>query len=167
VGFSRDDYEDIFSDFDTRPFAERMLSDDFLYELKRASLDKDEVGLNPVLLVPKQKRFAGQEPLIKDRLRDHFKRHRRRIEEKIRRERKTGVKMIALGIFFMFVATYILSHTEKNLDHFPGPAPGTCGLVHLLGRVGPDPFQVQGSDPRPRLFQENDGGEDHLRVGIG
>ena len=115
VSLSLDDYEDLFSDFDPRPFSERMLSDDFLHELKRASLDKDEEGLALVLLLPKEKRNAGQEHIIKERLKEHFKRHRRRLEEKVRGERKTGLFMVALGIVFMFTATYSLLSAGRGL----------------------------------------------------
>jgi hypothetical protein len=115
ISLSLDDYEDIFSDFDPRPFSERMLSDDFLHELKRAAIDKEESGLSLVFLLPKEKRNAGQEPLIKERLRDHFRRHRRRLEERYRQERKTGFKMVALGVVFMFIATYFLSVPGKSL----------------------------------------------------
>jgi hypothetical protein len=115
ISLSLDDYEDIFSDFDPRPFSERAISDDFLYELKRACLGREENGLGVVFLVPKEKRFAGQEARIKDRLRSHFKRHRQRLEERIIHERNTGFKMTALGVVFMFLATYILTYTNKNL----------------------------------------------------
>jgi hypothetical protein len=114
VSFSLDDYADLFSDFDPRPYSERMLSEDFLYELKRASVDKEEAGLALIFLLPKEKRNAGHEHTIKERLRGHFKRHLRRMEEKIKGERKTGFRMVVLGIVFMFLATYFLFYTEKN-----------------------------------------------------
>ena len=115
VSLALDDYEDLFSDFDPRAFSERMLSDDFLHELKRASLDKEAEGLALVLMLPKEKRSAGLEHVIKERLREHFKRHRRRLEEKARRERKTGLLMVALGILFMFTATYSLFFAGRGL----------------------------------------------------
>ncbi len=115
ISLSLDDYEDIFSDFDPRPFSERMLSDDFLHELKRASIDKEESGLGLVFLLPKEKRNPSQEPLIKDRLRDHFKRGRRRLQERAAKERRTGIQMVVLGVVFMFLATYVLSNGPKNL----------------------------------------------------
>ena len=111
-----DEYDDIFSDFDPRPFSQRALSEDFLHELKRASLPKEEEsGLTLVLLLPKEKRFAGQEQLIKDRLKDHFKRRRKRLQDKLKSERITGFKMTALGVAFMFLATYLLTYTPRNI----------------------------------------------------
>ena len=40
ISLSLDNYDDIFSDFDPRPFSQRALSDDFLIEAKKASRDK-------------------------------------------------------------------------------------------------------------------------------
>jgi hypothetical protein len=115
INLALDEYDDIFSDFDPRPFSQRALSEDFLYELKRASLAKEESGLNVVLMLPKDKRFAGQEHLIRDRLKEHFKRHRRQLQEKLKSQRISGLKMAALGVVFMFIATYLLTYTVKNI----------------------------------------------------
>jgi len=115
IHLALDEYDDIFSDFDARPYPQRALSEDFLHELRRASLSKEESGLDLVLTVPKEKRFAGQEHVIKDRLREHFKRHRRLLQEKLKKERLSGLKLAALGVVFMFVATYLLTNTEKNI----------------------------------------------------
>lgn len=50
-----DSYDDIFSDFDPRPFSEKALSDDFLVECKRAARDKDRSVVELKLLVPTKK----------------------------------------------------------------------------------------------------------------
>ena len=83
--------------------------------MKRASLAKEESGLNLVLTIPPGKRSPGQEHLIQDRLRDHFKRHRRLLQEQIKKERISGLKMAGLGVAFMFIATYLLTYTVKNI----------------------------------------------------
>lgn len=110
-----DDYEDIFSDFDPRPYSERMLSEDFLHELKRASLDREESGLVLTLFAPKEKRNGGQERVVLERLRNHFRRHHRRLEEKRKGEWKTGALMVASGMVFMFVSTYLLLDFHQDL----------------------------------------------------
>ena len=115
IRLALDDYEDIFSDFDPQPYSERMLSEDFLHELKRASLDREESGLLLTLLLPKEKRNAGNERVILERLRGHFKRHCRRLEEKRRGETKRGAWMVAIGILCMFLATYILFQSPQTL----------------------------------------------------
>ena len=77
-----DSYDDIFSDFDPRHFSERALSDDFLIEAKKAARDK--AGVYELrFLVPKQQRNFEHEHLIRMRLKEHFKKHYRKIQHKI------------------------------------------------------------------------------------
>ncbi len=69
-----DGYDDIFSDFDPRPYSERALSDDFLSECKKAARDKDE-KLELRLMVPGDNRNFKDELKIRKRLKTHFHRH--------------------------------------------------------------------------------------------
>jgi hypothetical protein len=108
ITLALDDYEDLFSDFDPRPYSERSLSEDFLYELKHAARDKEEWGLALTLLVPPNARDTHHERVILERLRNHFRRHHKLLRAKRKGEIKTGVKMVSLGVAFMFLATYIL-----------------------------------------------------------
>lgn len=113
-----DDYDDIFSDFDPRPFAQRALSDDFLLESKRATLDK-EGSLELSFLIPKIKRNTEHELLIKRRLREHFKKHSLLIEDEINDIKRRGILMAVAGVMMIFIATYLLSlNTESLLIHF-------------------------------------------------
>ena len=57
-----DSYDDIFSDFDPRPFTHRAVSDDFLIEAKRAALDKDGT-LELRFLIPRQHRKSDTETI--------------------------------------------------------------------------------------------------------
>ncbi|HVZ81045.1 MAG TPA: hypothetical protein VHE12_09670 [bacterium] len=114
ISLALDDYEDLFSDFDNRPYAERLLSDDLLFELKRASLDRLEEGLEVLFTIPKDRRNANLEKTIKERMKAHFRRHRRRLEDKLKRDRRTGTWMLLAGVAIMFLATAILFYTPKN-----------------------------------------------------
>jgi hypothetical protein len=103
-------YEDIFSSFDSRPFSERALSVDFLDEAKRASRDKDSTGLELNILVPKKIRDEYHETIIKERLKEHFRKHHSTIFHEKQSLIKLGMRMIILGMIFMFAATYLLFH---------------------------------------------------------
>lgn len=107
-------YEDIFSDFDPRPFSHRTLSDDFLIEAKRAARDKEET-FDLSFMIPKHKRNFEHEILIKRRLRDHFKKQASINEEDIWKVKKTGLFMISLGIFFIFLGAYTNFYPNKSL----------------------------------------------------
>lgn len=68
-----DSYDDIFSDFDPRPYSQRALSDDFLEEAKKAVKEKKTGELELRLLVPHSQRDLEKEIIIKRRLREYFK----------------------------------------------------------------------------------------------
>jgi len=87
-----DSYDDIFSDFDPRPYEQKALSDDFLVECKKAAEDKKtEVELR--MLIPQTKRNPEAESKIKKRLRNHFQSHyKQKQEEKDKKKRnRVGV----------------------------------------------------------------------------
>jgi hypothetical protein len=102
-----DSYDDIFSDFDPRPYSQRALSDDFLTETKKASRDKASGSIQLSFLVPKDKRNAQHENLIKKRLRDHFKKHYIIFQKDIYKQVREGLIYVVSGIILMFTTTYI------------------------------------------------------------
>ena len=115
ISLGLDDYDDIFSDFDSSPYSERMFSEDFLFELKRESVDREESGLTLTLQLPGEKRNAAHEKIIHERLRAYFRRYRRRFEEKRKSQLKNGGLMVLSGVLFIFLATYLLNQFPKDL----------------------------------------------------
>jgi hypothetical protein len=110
-----DTYDDIFSDFDPRPYAKRSLSVDFLDEAKRASRDKgNEIEIK--FIIPQKLRNLPLEKTIKRRLKEHFIRHYRLVlgdKNKLIRE---GFLLTVLGVVLMFATTYILyANLEKSI----------------------------------------------------
>ncbi len=102
-----DSYDDIFSDFDPRPFSQRALSDDFLSEARRAARDK--IGtLELRFIVPAALRKPEQEAVIKRRIREHFKRHAGMMEKEEKKEVKKSILMTCAGFVLMMIATTIL-----------------------------------------------------------
>jgi len=108
-----DTYDDIFSDFDPRPFSQRALSQDFLDETKRASQSisgKTQLSF----LVRADIQNAKIESNIKKRIKDHFKKH----YEELRKEKKgiikEGIIFAIIGIALMALASYILFTTTQN-----------------------------------------------------
>ncbi|MEK7186949.1 MAG: hypothetical protein AAB690_01385 [Patescibacteria group bacterium] len=101
-------YDDIFSDFDIRPYPSRALSVDFLDEIKRASQDKEDVGVELMLHMPEKERNESRETTIKERLTAHFKKHHLLLQEERKRILKFGIGMVVMGIFCMVAATFII-----------------------------------------------------------
>jgi len=138
-----DDYDDLFSDFDPRPYSEKALSDDFLEEAKRASRDK-YIGVTLILLVPKKLRRVSEENLIKKRLCEHFKKHYKKIGADINSIKRKGLFMALLGAFLITIATYLSSLQSQNISiHFlkvllepAGWFTGWTGLDHIIYVAG-------------------------------
>ncbi|MEM4347675.1 MAG: hypothetical protein QW802_03720 [Candidatus Altiarchaeota archaeon] len=111
-----DSYDDIFSDFDPRPYSERALSDDFLSEAKKASRGKASGMIELKLLIPKHNRDESKEKIIKRRLRDHFRKHSNLLGREIENVKKKGILFTLFGILLMVLATTVLFNQpeEKN-----------------------------------------------------
>jgi prenyltransferase beta subunit len=108
IALKLDSYQDIFSDFDARPYHQKALSQDFLAETKRASVDKRFDILELKMLIPKSKSNKKHEEIIKKRLRTHFKRHFNLIHQEKRKIINTGLTYIFIGIIIMALAAFEL-----------------------------------------------------------
>jgi len=108
-----ENYDELFSGFDPRPYSHRALSSDFLSETKKASIDKDE-KIDLELLIPSNKRDKTKEEIIRKRLRDHFNRHLNLLKTEINRTVWKGFTLAITGIILMFVATLILFNYGDN-----------------------------------------------------
>ena len=107
-------YNDIFSSFDPRPYSERALSDDFLFECKRAALDKVDEGIEIILSVPKSKRNSMEEMKIKNRLRAHFHKHYHEKMELLTKLKITAWIWTSLGLFFMLVSALLVTYISEG-----------------------------------------------------
>jgi len=115
IGLRIDTYDDIFSDFDPRPYSKRRLSDDFLYELKKAVKFKPSGEVELKILVPKGKRNFTNEKAIKERITEFFDVTFSHTKKEIDKIFKDGLKFVSIGIFLMFIASYLLlEHPQQN-----------------------------------------------------
>ncbi|OHA96315.1 MAG: hypothetical protein A3J09_02675 [Candidatus Zambryskibacteria bacterium RIFCSPLOWO2_02_FULL_51_21] len=113
IALQLDNYDDLFSVFDNRPYSKRALSVDFLDEVRRASLDKSDEKLELVISMPKELRSEAHDQTIKERLSDHFHKHYKRLQVEKRRIMRLGFLMVFLGLVSMVGATFVIS---KNSD---------------------------------------------------
>src|SRR3989339_1366411 len=106
-----DNYEDIFSDFDPRPYSERALSDDFLAECRRAVRDNiPQGGIELRLLVPENLRKAPEEAKIKKRLKDHFTKHYHEKTKQRKGEKQQGAIWFFLGSSLITASAMLYDH---------------------------------------------------------
>lgn len=115
-----DTYDDIFSDFDARPYSLRAISDDLLLELRRACKVKPSGALEIRFLLPESIRNRMHESLIKRRLKEYFKKHHEISHAEIRKIRNKSFKFIGAGAIFSLLATYLLSSELINLSNEVG-----------------------------------------------
>jgi hypothetical protein len=107
IGLWLDTYDDIFSDFDPRPYSERALSDDFLFEAKKASKEKTSGKIELVFLIPENARNKEAEDLIKKRLHEHFRKHHSMLEVELRQARRNNYLSVGFGMLLLMGATYL------------------------------------------------------------
>lgn len=93
-----DHYDDIFSDFDPRPYSEREISEDLLKELQRRHLTTRRGGLEVRFLVPAQGRDTRVEATIRRRLREHFAQGLDEMDERLAQRRRRGILYVGVGV---------------------------------------------------------------------
>jgi hypothetical protein len=109
-------YNDIFSDFDPRPFSERAISDDFLGECKRATRNRGD-SFELILSMPRNLRVINDEFKIKKRLREHFKKHFVEKQNEIKTIQREGWIWVILGIFVNIGVVSGLLNSSSNFLH--------------------------------------------------
>jgi len=107
-----DDYDDIFSDFDPRPFSQRALSEDFLAEAKRAVRDRREGVPELRFLVPAPVRNLAGEATIRKRLSEHFRKHADQLGRVHRRTVWTSLAIAAAGFGVMTASAFLRGQPE-------------------------------------------------------
>jgi hypothetical protein len=110
-----DGYDDIFSDFDPRPYSERALSDDFLSESKKAAREKTSGTIDLKFLIPSSQRDIKLEEVIRKRLHEHFRKHHHLQETEVHVMRRDGFLTILLGFTIMMVSTYLRSIESASM----------------------------------------------------
>jgi len=106
VSLILDSYDDLFSDFDPRPYHERAISGDFLDECKRAARDKEQ-GMELRLLIPHEKRKINEEVKIIKRFKSHFQKHFKEKGKEIINIRKEGIQWFLIGGAIIFASTFL------------------------------------------------------------
>lgn len=102
-----DSYNDIFSDFDPRPFSERAISDDFITQVKRVSRESNGKISVLKLLIPEGTQKDESEKVIRRRLQSYFQNTSFQLKDEQMGLIKKGIMFSFFGIAFMIAATYI------------------------------------------------------------
>lgn len=139
VSLILDNYNDIFSDFDPRPYNEKALSEDFLSEVRRRHMPKKKGGLEIRFILPDKERNPKTEAMVKRRLKAYFKEEYRSLSELVGSRKKRGYTYIALGTVLLILVTFLGATYPDNFWVTIGELlltpPGWFGMWEGLGKV--------------------------------
>ena len=102
-----DTYDEIFSDFDPRPYQKRTISDDFILQIRKVTKDRYQENMALKLLLPEQIRNNQDEDLISSRLHDYFELNRQQLLAEKKKANLNGLLLIGIGIVLMLITGYI------------------------------------------------------------
>lgn len=149
-------YDDIFSDFDIRPYSRRSLSVDFLEEARRAVQDKSFDGIELYIHVPEKERSESHEMVIRERLNAHFKRHYVLSLRDKRDIKKRGFTMVSFGVVFMIAATLVAfkGHEESMWTAFLLVFLEPAAWFFLWEGMDQVIFQSKANDPEFNFYKK-------------
>jgi hypothetical protein len=102
-----DSWDDIFSDFDPSPLEHRILSEDFLAELKKRYRETQRGNFVITIYAPASLKDGLSERLVIKRLKQYFKfRHLALLKEISARIRK-GLIFVIMGVIFLASLTFM------------------------------------------------------------
>ena len=110
-----DNYGDIYSDFDSRDFLKRRISEDFLHELPLSGKYKRETVTGLLLFMPGAKRNQNSETVIINSLTNFFGNLRRISSDKYRIKRNNGITALVAGFITMGMNSYLGFYTVHSL----------------------------------------------------
>ena len=102
-----DYYDDIYSDFDSRNYLKRRISDDFIFELRNAMKDMKNKFTDIVLLLPEEKRDRLNEKNLSESLKNYFIAQFRIQSDYCRHKFNQGILFGAAGILLMIMNSII------------------------------------------------------------
>ncbi len=114
VVIALDDYEDIFDDFDIRPYGTRNISADFLHEVL-SRIKNIPTPSKLILTLPKYKRVKKDEKKIAQRLKLFFKERAAFFKERREALLKKALIFIVIGLIFSYVG-YVVYAGEEALQ---------------------------------------------------
>lgn len=109
-----DNYNDIFSDFDKKPYTHRSISGDFFAQLKKDCLDGDYKKIEIKIMVQRKNRNSRNEIIIKRRIEEHFKSYFKKIEKERKKQIRNGTTFIIIGAILLFFKYLIAEGLPTN-----------------------------------------------------
>ncbi len=109
-----DHYDDIFSDFDPRPYSQRAISDDFVKEAKKVTREIKPGVLELRFLVPANHQKAEHENMIRKRLREHFRKHADIMKGEQKAAVRKGSMVTVTGFLLLIIAAWVHHNSGES-----------------------------------------------------
>ena len=113
ISFWLDDFDDIYSDFDSRHYLKRRISEDFLHEVVLSLHHKEIKSNDLVLFLPSKKRNLEVELNITSSLTSYFQKQYSLHKEQYQKTFRKGIYMLLSGIVLMIV-NFFLSYKYRQ-----------------------------------------------------
>ena len=110
-----DDYDDIYSDFDSRNYLKRRVSADFVNEVRVSLKNKNEKINDLILLLPQAQRDTSIEQKIMRNLKNYFNRQLYLYSEKHNKNLKRGIFLFITAILLMIANSIVSFQLNNNL----------------------------------------------------
>jgi len=117
VQIALDGYDDLFSDFDPSPYETRMLSDDFLIELRKRYAETRGGELIVNFTIPANRQSEKIDNLVKKRLRDYFRVEHAKLAKNVKDTRMRGLLRVVCGAAVLVVAFGFASPVSIALEN--------------------------------------------------
>jgi hypothetical protein len=105
ISIAIDTWDDIFSDFDPRPFESKVLSEDFISELKKRYRENRKGDFVIIIFAPEGLRDEKTQEAVTKRLKRHFLHRYLQKQKAINRIRARGITFVVLGVIFLSFIT--------------------------------------------------------------
>ncbi len=109
-----DSYDEIFSDFDSRPYHERSLSDDFIHEARKMAREKPDRKIELHLIMPANQRNIEIESAIIKSLHSYFRHISLTNAQDKQKTKKRGLYMTVIGLILMILAAYLSNKQDPT-----------------------------------------------------
>ncbi len=110
-----DSYDDIYSDFDSRQYLKRRISEDFLHELEIELKHREMITDEMILLVPTKVRDTIAEKNIVTSLTNLFTERLQFHQKQCRKKLKNGLLLFLLGVMLMLMNTWLNYAVRESL----------------------------------------------------
>ncbi|MBL0308259.1 MAG: hypothetical protein IPP77_00715 [Bacteroidetes bacterium] len=116
-----DKYDDVFSDFDSRTYSERVLSTDFLTEVRKMVVNQPKSDVKFTFRLMDNQRDLSTEAIIMENIRIHFNRIAVGIQEEMIALRNKGYFMTSGGFALSIALVFLSTSVEhiRYINHIP------------------------------------------------